>query len=119
MPFELGMACAISRFLKHDWLVFEARSFRIQKSLSDLNGFDPYIHGGRPRGVLNAVTNAFVRAGRSQPTVMELMKVYRSLEEGAKILKRVNATGDLYNARGFKDLVSLATELTSALSRSW
>jgi hypothetical protein len=65
------------------------------------------------------VTNAFVRAGRRQPTVIELMKVHQRLERGAKVLKRVNATGDLYNARGFKDLVSLATELASTLSRSW
>ena len=48
MPFELGLAVAWQRFREptHTWCVFESRSWRAGKSLSDLSGTDVYIHGG-------------------------------------------------------------------------
>jgi hypothetical protein len=55
MPFELGLAVSWSntpRQTNHTWFVFEARRHRIQKSLSDLNGTDVYIHDGTADGVL-------------------------------------------------------------------
>ena len=49
MPFELGLAVAFhwSRSAKHTWFVVETEKWRIQKSLSDLNGTDVYVHGER------------------------------------------------------------------------
>ena len=46
MLFELGLAVGRTkrRHLKHEWFVFEARRFRLQHSLSDLNGIAPHIH---------------------------------------------------------------------------
>jgi hypothetical protein len=38
MPFELGLAVEMSRHQKHDWFVLEAKPYRLQRSLSDLNG---------------------------------------------------------------------------------
>lgn len=40
MPFELGLAVdwALAANPKHAWFVFESKSHRLQKSLSDLNG---------------------------------------------------------------------------------
>ena len=48
MPFELGLAVAWEKLNpgQHVWFVFEARSRRLQKSLSDLGGTDVYVHGG-------------------------------------------------------------------------
>src|SRR5258706_8356974 len=65
MPFEAGLAVAWSHVgnADHRWFVFEAVRYRLQKSLSDLNGFDPFIHDGTVRGVLRALTHAFVRPG--------------------------------------------------------
>src|SRR5712691_1123699 len=42
MPFELGLAVALekTRQVRHEWLVFETRSHRVWKSLSDLAGTD-------------------------------------------------------------------------------
>lgn len=61
MPFELGLA--IAHTLKaggHQWIAIEEKRYRLQKSLSDLNGFDPYIHGGTPTGVLRVISDAFM-----------------------------------------------------------
>src|SRR2546423_3372145 len=50
MPFELGLTVTIAktRGRRHDWYVFEATPHRLGKSLSDLGGTDPYIHGNSP-----------------------------------------------------------------------
>ena len=37
MPFELGLAVEMSQHQKHEWFALEARPFRLQRSLSDLN----------------------------------------------------------------------------------
>jgi hypothetical protein len=109
MPFELGLAIGRTqrRRPRHEWFVFEARRFRLQRSLSDLNGTDPYIHRAQPRQVLVELTNALVRADR-QPTIEELTEVYRVLRRGAARIREANA--GLYGARAFRDLVVLATD---------
>jgi hypothetical protein len=110
MPFELGLACGLSRLgNSHRWIVFESSNYRIQKSQSDLNGIDPYIHNSRPNGVLRGLANAFVRP--RQPSVQELAKMYRDLRRRADLLKRLNIANDLYDTRGFQGLVLAATEL--------
>jgi hypothetical protein len=77
MPFELGLAVAWAQLnpSKHTWFVFEAIPYRVQKSLSDLNGTDPHIHNGRVQGVMRELCNAFVRP-QHQPNVPEMMKTY-------------------------------------------
>jgi hypothetical protein len=109
MPFELGIAVEIAQRNRprHQWFVFEARRYRLQRSLSDLNGTDPHIHEQRPRRVLIELTNAFVRA-RRQPQLNELERTYRFVSTGAGRSKR--AYGTLFGARPFKDLVLLATD---------
>ena len=54
MPFELGLAVALDAAFpkkRHTWFVFETAQWRMQKSLSDLNGTDVYVHGGTVEGV--------------------------------------------------------------------
>src|ERR1700674_5069055 len=60
---------------QHRWLVFESVERRLAKSMSDLDGTDPYPHDGTMRGVMREVCNAFVRP--NQPTVPQMMKMYR------------------------------------------
>jgi len=78
MPFELGLAVAHAqtRRRRHEWFVFEARPHRLSKSLSDLDGTDPHIHGGTAHGVLRSLANALSR-NRTAPKLGELEQLYR------------------------------------------
>jgi hypothetical protein len=110
MPFELGLTVASATLpgSRHTWYVFEAVNRRLNKSLSDLDGTDPYIHGAEPRRLFRALTNALVR-GRHQPTVNQLENVYADLMQVARRLKRELRTDSLFEARPFRDLVVAAT----------
>ncbi len=113
MPFELGLAVAWAQaHPQHKWFVFESTRRRLNKSLSDLDGTDPYIHGGTVRGVMREVCNAFVSPVK-QPTVPQMMKMYRELRRDARrILK--NAGGhSTFTARVFSDLCLAAAALRS------
>jgi hypothetical protein len=73
MPFELGLSVAWDKFgsRPHGWFVFEAKGFRLAKSLSDLSGTDIYLHNGRIDGVFRELCNAFVRRDQ-QPSVQQM-----------------------------------------------
>lgn len=110
MPFELGLAVAQAQHLdqEHRWYIFESKRFRVLKSLSDPNGTEPYIHGGRPIGVLRELTSALARS-RHKPTVRDLQAIYRDVTRAAVSLKRELATPTLFDARPFQDLVLAAS----------
>jgi len=112
MPFELGLCVAWERIgkKKHTWFVYESRERRLAKSLSDLNGSDPHIHGGTVTGVLRELCSAFVRSGR-RPSIQQLRKVYRDVEKSLpEVLRRAGAKS-IFNARVFKDICVIASEL--------
>jgi len=107
MPFELGLAVAWEKFMpadaKHTWFVFEAEAYRVQKSLSDLNGADPHIHGGTANGVMHALSNAFPRQ-QNQPTVPQMMSTYKAVSHRlSKIMKDAGAKSP-FEARAFQIL---------------
>jgi hypothetical protein len=69
MPFELGLCVADANRRegqKQNWFVFEAVANRVDKSLSDLKGTDPKIHGATVRGVLSGLCNVFRRPANSR-----------------------------------------------------
>lgn len=110
MPFELGLSVAWERLTKrtHIWFVFEARTYRLSKSLSDLNGTDPYIHGGSVDGVFRELCSAFVRPER-QPTAGQMRKILADVEGSLpEVLRRAGA-GSIYNARAFQDICVVAS----------
>lgn len=113
MPFELGLAVAWAQANpRHKWFVFESVRHRLNKSLSDLDGTDPYIHGGNVRGVMREVCNAFVSPVR-QPTVPQMMSMYRELrKDSQRILENAGAQS-LFTARVFSDLCLAAASLRS------
>jgi hypothetical protein len=80
MPFELGLAVTWQKLnpSMHSWFAFEARDYRLQKSLSDLNGTDPQIHRGRASRVLRELSNIFRRT-KDQPTAPEMNSTFRAL----------------------------------------
>lgn len=105
MPFELGLAVAWQTLNpgQHTWFLFEEKDYRIQKSLSDLNGTDPQIHQGKVSGVMRQLSNVFKRP-EGQPTVPDMLKTYQALSrKSSKILTNA-ATTDLFEARVFEDL---------------
>lgn len=117
MPFEPGLAIAWEKVAptKHTWFVFEAKAYRIQKSLSDLNGTDPQIHGGQVSGVMRELSNIF-RRPRNQPTVPEMMSTFNAISRrSTKILVQAGGAS-LFEARIFQDLCYEAKVAVERLS---
>jgi hypothetical protein len=117
MPFELGLAVAWEKLnpRKHAWFVFEAKAYRVQKSLSDLNGTDPQIHSGQVSGVMRELSNVF-RRPRNQPTVPEMMTTFNAISrKSSKILAEAGTTS-LFEARAFQDLCYEAKVAAESLS---
>jgi hypothetical protein len=123
MPFELGLAVAhaLSQRGRHEWFVFEAQPHRLGKSLSDLGGTDPHIHGGTAEGVLRSLANALSR-NRNPPKLRELEKIYHDVQKAAREIKNNPGSGTLFEAAAFKELVVFAgmsaRERIAALGRS-
>ncbi len=110
MPFELGLAVGWSKMKganSHVWFMFESVDRRIQKSLSDLNGTDVYVHDGTVDGVFRELNNAFVRV-RQRPTIDQMRSVFAALKRDLGRIKTAAGGQSLFTARVFKDLVVLA-----------
>jgi hypothetical protein len=112
MPFELGLAVEMGRHQKHEWFVLEARPHRLQRSLSDLNGTDPLIHGGRPEGLLQVLADVFDRPGTPR---VPLEAIFDHVRRQAPTLSR--RYGGLYTRGVFAALVWLATDLAAQFRR--
>ena len=111
MPFELGLSVAyekISKRHKHAWFVCESRERRLSKSLSDLNGTDPFIHDGRIAGVFRELCNIFLRPGR-QPSIQQMGKIYRDVRKSLPEILKQAGTKSMYRARAFKDICVVAS----------
>jgi hypothetical protein len=82
----------------------------LNKSLSDLDGTDPYIHGGTVRGVMREICNAFVSRG-TQPTIPQMMKMYRELRRDCPGILKNTGAQSIFTARVFSDLCVAAAGL--------
>src|SRR5260370_42340227 len=87
-------------------------TYRIQKSLSDLDGIDVYVHGGTVNGVLRELSNALVRK-RNQPSLAQLLAVYRDLRRASVNILKQAGSPSLYSARVVRDLVLAAASSPS------
>lgn len=117
MPFELGLTVALEKIsggFQHEWYVCESVSLRLMKSLSDLNGTDPQIHGGMVSGVFEGICNIFVRQNR-QPTVQQMKKIYREVRKRLPAVTRQARAQSLYSARIFQDLCVLASNFADEI----
>ena len=112
MPFELGLAVATQKLVwtDHTWFVFESKRSRLSRSLSDLNGIDPYIHGGTVRGVFRALTNALVRV-ESQPGVEDMHDIYTELRRAVPGIMRQSGADSLFEASVFRSLAVVGARL--------
>ena len=105
MPFELGLAVAQDAGNRRQtWYVCETVPYRINKSLSDLNGTDVRTHGGTVRGVFGTLCEIFVRKTR-QPSAQEMYRIYLVLRRNLPRIMRQAGARDPYGARVFRDLV--------------
>jgi len=93
------------------WFVMEAVNYRLAKSLSDLNGTDPYIHGGTIEGVFREMGNALVRKGR-QPSVLQMWRIYREVRGKIPAILRRCGTQSVFQARVFEE-ISFAANVTA------
>lgn len=110
MPFELGLAVAYEKFsgASHSWFVCERQAYRLQKSLSDLNGTDAYIHAGRIGDLFGQLCSAFVRSKR-QPTTAQMNTIYRTLRKKLPDLIHESGARSAFEARVFKELCVIAS----------
>ncbi len=112
MPFELGLTVAGASGLDsiHHWIVLEERPYRLQKSLSDLNGYDEFVHNGTVTGLLQALIDAFQSPGHSV-SMKEMKAAYRALRFVGKQVKVEYSWSNLYRAAAFRQLVIAAKQI--------
>lgn len=111
MPFELGLACAIAEVQPpHVFVLLEKVPYRIQRTLSDVNGRDPYIHGGTIRGTIRCILDA-LRTARRGPSVQDVFSLYRNLAVVSTAVKRSSGTKTLFTRSNFLDVVEAGVEL--------
>lgn len=107
MPFEAGLATSLSLSgYNHRWYILEAMDYRLQKSLSDLNGHDPFIHNGTVEGVLVKLTDIF-QGGRNQPDPIQLLSLYRQVRKAAAKLKQAYGN-NLFTPSCFRKLIYIS-----------
>ena len=114
MPFELGLVAGWQQAAPSDhvWFVFESQSYRLQKSLSDLNGTDPFVYGNGPAGVLREIRNALARR-TNEPTADQMQGIYRDLKDASAGLREKTGASSLFEARIFAELTVGAQTLAA------
>lgn len=105
MPLELGLALYRWHATKgrHKVFVFERTAYRAQRSTSDINGLDPQIHNGSPKGVMTGLRNIFHQPGKTT-SVPEMLASYRSLKRKLPELRRNAGSQSLFESAVFNDL---------------
>lgn len=115
MPFELGMTYALSQVSSHGFFVFEEQPFRLQVSLSDLNGHDPHIHDGTQTGILRCVLDCFGRPS-STPQLASLKAMTEQLTQLALEHQKEQGVDRLFHPFLFRQIVVVAVELAKDLN---
>jgi|HubBroStandDraft_6_1064221.scaffolds.fasta_scaffold350003_2 hypothetical protein len=111
MPFELGIAVALSRIEgRHKFIMLEARRHRLQQTLSDTNGIDPGIHGATVRGIISCVLSHLGKP-RGNPDPQTVSRVHRQLWKTAPFFKRAHGRTNIYSRSIFGELVAGANGL--------
>jgi len=109
MPFEAGIAIGLaSSPTRKPWYILEAKRYRLLRTLSDLNGYEPHIHEGTVEGMIAALFDLFWRQG--QPSPPEIRALYLKLRKKAVEIKQTN-NNDLFRPRAFYQLRDAAEDL--------
>jgi hypothetical protein len=111
MPFALGLYCGRCQPAERPetkLVCLRGGGERVDKSLSDLKGTDPKIHGATVRGVLSGLCNDFKRPGR-QPSVPQMMQIYRELRKNQAAILKEAGSDTPYTKRVFTDFCMVAS----------
>lgn len=115
MPFELGLAYCLKVLRatdQYDFVLLEKAPHRIGRTLSDLDGHSPFIHEGKPAGVITCMIEAF--AGRGAPSPTAIYSLWRRLMPVSRELKRKYHRTTVFSKPIFETLVVSASILASA-----
>ncbi len=112
MPFELGIAFALSRVKDgHNFAILEAERHRLLQTLSDMNGIDPGIHGATVKGVISCILSGLGKPhGSPSPDVVG--RICRGLSKTVPPLKRKHGRSTIYSRAIFYELVAVVIKLT-------
>jgi hypothetical protein len=110
MPFELGLAVAISLATKerHKFRMMDAIPHRVAQSLSDVNGYDPFVHYNSQEGVYEAVSDMF--ADLPAPPVTDV-RTFRKVRRALSTYRHQELQGDVFRPRPYGRLVTTARAL--------
>ena len=117
MPFELGLAVSLAKTSpkRHAFRLLEEQPFRLQQSLSDLNGYDPYIHHGTVDGMFAAVCDVF---SIFRPFPISELSQFRRVYRALRTFRQKQFDGlSPYNSDRFKQVVVAGREYVRQLSR--
>jgi hypothetical protein len=105
MPFELGLAVALYHIEKSPkFILLESKKFRLIKTLSDVNGYDPGIHRASAKGVISCILANLGKPSQN-PDAQKVLRVHRRLWKIVPKLKRMYGRNDIYSRPVFGDLV--------------
>ena len=114
MPFELGLAYTIRNSTlpesPYHFILLESVPHRLQHTLSDMSGHDPYIHLSKPLGVIACILDA-LGTGSSAVAAPEVHLMWRRLMRAGRRLKHNEGRDTIYTASLFRRLTGAATEL--------
>jgi len=114
MPFELGLAYAIRKYSvvtpPYVLVLLEKVPHRLGRTLSDMAGHDPGIHGGKPLGVISCVLDS-LGTGLSDPAPETVYGMWRALMQAARRLMQAEGRNDVFSRTLFKRLTAASTEL--------
>jgi hypothetical protein len=105
MPFEVGLACqeAFRTGGQHSFFLFEEVPYRLQRSMSDLNGYEPFIHHGDVGQLLRAVRNALGAApGAREPTMHQMEEVTKNVIRMMRTHRRRRELQTFFDRSGFQ-----------------
>jgi hypothetical protein len=110
MPFELGLACsAAHNGGKHAYVLLEREPYRLDKTLSDIKGRDPYVYGRSPRRLIGCVLDALRREDNRSPDPRAVQAVANELTVECRRIKRKFYSSHPFTGSIFKELVLTST----------
>jgi hypothetical protein len=111
MPFELGIAVALSRVeRRHKFIMLEAKRYRLQQTLSDANGIDPGIHEATTRGIISCALSHLGKP-HGNPDPKTVARIHRQLWKTTPFLKTAHGRASIYSRSIFGELVAGAVRL--------